>query len=157
MFLSLIIPLSVQVNQYIFLHPPAQKPKCASFSKRKPLSCWDSEGRVPWHSLHSVFWHLKNPPLSRTVGDQSRGKSVLAFVWGILPANWAARNLLFLTPGEAHVTRAGFVLSERLWGAPTSSRLCPSPRIPAVLGFPNTLLVHDGYLSRLLFQISSPC
>lgn len=105
MFLSLIIPLSVWDDQYIFLHPPAQKPKCASFSKRKPLSCWDSEGIIPWHSLQSISGIWKTFPLSRTVGDQSRGNSILAFVWTILPANWAALSVLFLKPGEAQEQR----------------------------------------------------
>lgn len=56
------------------------------------------------------FWHPKTFPLSRTVGNQSKGNSILAFGLKILPANWAALNVLFLKAREAHGTRAGFVL-----------------------------------------------
>lgn len=68
-------------------------------------------GHSPMTQFALHFWHLKTFPLSRTVGSQSRENSVLAFGLKILPANWAALNVLFLKLGEAHGTRTAFVLS----------------------------------------------
>lgn len=44
-------------------------------------------------------------PLSRTVGSQLRGDSILAFGLNILPANWVALNTLFLETGGSTCNR----------------------------------------------------